>query len=149
MTARHGTALPFWSPSIRLGRAKPNWLRSVGHVLAPIDRSTWTILIKAFAVADHGWTAPHYGNQRDNQQNCFLHNHNSHKQIERCAWNPSRKGRCESDRGAPKNRWLPGLAAVGFPVLYRKRPSFMISPSAGDFEIPRRKAFETKTKSLN
>src|SRR5689334_7964383 len=45
-----------------------------------------------------------------------------HKQRKRCAWIPSRRGRCESDRGAPesifsKSLWAVIRASIGIYVL--------------------------------
>ncbi len=51
--------------------------RSIRHILAPIDRSARSIVIKTFAVADHRRTPRQYGNQQDNRQNCFLHKRNT------------------------------------------------------------------------
>ena len=35
-----------------------------------------------------------------------------HKQRKRCAWSPSRRGRCESDRGSKAEREILGSAAL-------------------------------------
>src|SRR5262252_7411835 len=44
----------------------------------------------------------HAANERDRAQDAEGLSETRHKQRKRCAGSPSRRGRCESDRGAPK-----------------------------------------------
>jgi hypothetical protein len=61
------------------------------------------------------------------------------------AWKTSREQRA----GCGGRVFLSGLTHFRPPVLYRNRPSFVVAPTAGQLQVPRRESFEPKSTSLN